>query len=146
MLNWCWATSLFPELPSAFWKILTLTICALWFRILCIYWALLVLESNLALARLHSRPGKERELVPRCSCFCLQLFSVPENPFPCRCTNGTCIVSICLFDSVSPFVLVIRAFELWVPSKKESLCFLDLRMLWGQGRYNTKQLFILKNK
>lgn len=31
------------------------------------------------------------------------------------------------------FVLVIRAFELWVPSKKESLPFLDLSILWGQG-------------
>ena len=68
------------------------------------YLALLILELNLTLAGFLSHPGKERELVPRCPCFCLQLFSVSENPFPCRCTNGTHIVSICLFYSLSLFL------------------------------------------
>lgn len=107
---------LYPEPTSAFWKNLTLTIRALLFKILYsnveLFW---FLYQSISTA---SFPSRERKIVPRCPCLCLQLISVPENPFPCRCTNGTHIVSICVFYSVFLFVLVIRAFELWVPSEK----------------------------
>lgn len=108
MLNLCWATSLlYPELTSAFWKILTLTICALLLKVLYIYWALLVLEANLAFASLHSHPGKGREVVPRCPCFCLQLFSVPRTHFPAGAQMG-----VALSPSV-PFILCLSLF-LWL--------------------------------
>ena len=69
-----------------------------------------------------SHPGKQRELVPRCPCFCLQLFSVSENPFPCRCTNGTHIASICLFYSISLFLWLYLLNCGCHPKKKKNLC------------------------
>lgn len=141
MLSLCWvASSLYPELALAFWLRLTLTTHTLLFKECVHILGTLVLEWSVAFARRHSfHSGKGSGLVPRCPCFRVQLFSVPENAFPQVHTWDS------LFPPSASFILFLALFSwigllshgclLW---KKKTHYLVDFSVLWGQGLYETK--------